>query len=428
MGDQVYGDGISTDSRPSTTDEWFARYSRRHAYSWSEHRIRNALRRRATYMMLDDHDVKDDWGTKFATDRPTRDVPAERIEGALMAYHAFQQAHNPPGRAARQDVLTAAVDYPFAWGHVGGYCLDLRTRRDVAGAGSPVLGCDQITRFQTWARGPARQYEAILLVSPVPLAFVDTPKLADALKAASVLVPLSGATLGALVGGATLGPLGAAVGWGVGSYFATDAASAIEVTNGRVTEPDMADQWSAIGNRPDLALVLDELFDLANDTARPRAVIVLGGDIHLGAIHEIHSSHFAHAACPVIWQFTSSPIGANPAAELLDHLSKSDLVELFDPDDWFPLCVTGSGTYSARIAGGTGGLLPVRNFGTLVINRLDSGRRLLVRGTIRGGPREPVRGIALPRDLELSLVYDLTRVCPTTTPITYPTPVPRRRR
>lgn len=191
--------------------------------------------------------------------------------------------------------------------------------------------------------------------------------------------------------------LGAVAGWGVGSYFGTQATADIELTNGRVTEPDMADQWSAIANRRDLAAVLDELFALANDATRPRAVIVLGGDIHLGAIHEIRSSDPAHTGCQVIWQFTSSPIGAPPASGLIDLLGQADVLEVFDPDDWFTLCATGTGLYSARITGGVGGLLPVRNFGTLVVNRLDSGRRLLVRGTIRGAPRPPVWGLQLPR-------------------------------
>ncbi len=367
------------------------------------------------------------WGTKFSTDTPSPDVSAEQIEAALLAYHAFQQATNPPGRAADNAVLTTPIDYPFSWGHIGGYCLDLRTHRDVKSAGSPVLGSGQIRRFQDWARGPARQYDAILLVSPVPLAFVDTPILTDVIKVASVAVPLGAAGLGALVGGAALGPLGAVAGWGVGSYFGTQATADIELTNGRVTEPDMADQWSAIANRRDLAVVLDELFALANDATRPRAVIVLGGDIHLGAIHEIRSSDPAHTGCQAIWQFTSSPIGAPPASGLIDLLGQADVLEVFDPDDWFTLCATGTGLYSARITGGVGGLLPVRNFGPLVVNRLDSGRRLLVRGTIRGAPRPPVWGFQLPRDLELALSYDLTRVGPPTAPISYPTPVRRRR-
>jgi hypothetical protein len=103
--------------------------------------------------------------------------------------------------------------------------------------------------------------------------------------------------------------------------------------------------------------VLDLLFDLANDNnpitgarrpnPRKRAVFVLGGDVHMGAVHIIRSNHDGrqgtrdHRANPVIYGLTSSPISHEPVdskfyinfiEDLSDRLDfdVTDLVGSFD--------------------------------------------------------------------------------------------------
>ena len=59
----------------------------------AQERIRELMGRVPTYMILDDHEIKDDWGTASP-------LPLEpgREDGALRAYRAFQHSHNPDGQ------------------------------------------------------------------------------------------------------------------------------------------------------------------------------------------------------------------------------------------------------------------------------------------------------------------------------------------
>jgi hypothetical protein len=312
---------------------------------------------------------------------------------------------------------------------VAAYVLDLRTRRGI-GAGSPILGADQIVRFQTWASTVASHADVVVLASPVPLAFVDVSALTEALKAIKLAGEVAGYVggfpgAGAVLGGIFGGGAGAFLGWEAGSWLQSKVDE-IEEVDGRITEPDLADQWSDPLNQSDLGVVLDTLFGLANDAARPKAVIVISGDVHLGAIHEIRSSAAvgAHSRHQVLYQFTSSPIGAAPAADLLGPLTAADLAGISNPNDWFNLCTTPIATYSARIVGGVGGLLATRNFGTLVINPKTSANTVDVRASIRSaGPRVPP---FLTDTLEMSLTYDLTAVNPPRPTFPVITPVRRR--
>ena len=84
-------------------DTWFERYVGRYHQFFSYWPMREVMRRTPTYMIFDDHDVKDDWGITEVQDEG-------RVDAALDAYRRFQQAHNPGG-ADRP-----AFHYDFTWG------------------------------------------------------------------------------------------------------------------------------------------------------------------------------------------------------------------------------------------------------------------------------------------------------------------------
>ena len=137
----------------------------------------------------------------------------------------------------------------------------------------------------------------------------------------------------------------------VGAY-AGHAYAASEISDAGfadLTSNDLADVLTWGPNQPDLAAVLEVLFDLASDVqpdgsqgGHPRAVIVLGGDVHSGSMHLIRSfpperGEHRHAQNPLMYQVTSSPISKNPATNRIyesvirhitpgEHITEMDLL------------------------------------------------------------------------------------------------------
>jgi hypothetical protein len=305
IGDQIYEDKIE---RMGGT--WEEKYWNRYHQYWVHRPMREVLRRTPTYMIFDDHEVKDDWGTQNKNDV----LEPGREPAALKAYDDFQQAHNPGG------VQSRVYHYGFRRGPAAFYVLDLRSNRK-KGDAFPVLGGPQFNDFQDWANGPARKADIVFVVATVPIAYLpvqEVRRLLDAYKSAGG--SLAG-RVGAVVGGATFGALGAALGAYIG-HRAVKKEIEEEYRDAGVAglyDSDMADMWALDRNQWDLRRVLETLFDLANDVqadgelgSRPRAVIVLGGDVHYGAIHAIVSKLPKHARNNRILQLTSSPISHAP--------------------------------------------------------------------------------------------------------------------
>ena len=122
IGDQIYGDKVK---RYWFSDNWFTRYVKRYDQLWTYWPMREVLRRTPTYMVLDDHEVKDDWGVVpvQAVDDDEgkgKDFIAEaRLAGALQAYRLFQHSHNP----GRPDQLF----YSFRRGPASFFVMDSRS-------------------------------------------------------------------------------------------------------------------------------------------------------------------------------------------------------------------------------------------------------------------------------------------------------------
>ena len=138
IGDQIYDVGMA-DSE-TDTDGWFERYVRRYNQLWAYQPLRDVLRRTPTCMMLDDHEVKDDWGVTTIDD-----IGRHRWQAALSAYRRFQDPLNPPGRT-----VPTVWDYGWRSGPIAFYMLDERSHRGFDKT-SNVLGAEQLARFRAWA-------------------------------------------------------------------------------------------------------------------------------------------------------------------------------------------------------------------------------------------------------------------------------------
>lgn len=319
VGDQIYENGLAAEG-----GRWLAPYVNRYQQYWTFWPMREALRRTPTYMVWDDHEIRDDWGGPWLggygkPSDPEYDYLKKReirdqFNDAAQAYRVFQQSHNPGG-------FDGNYYYSFRWGPASFFVMDGRSERGVYPE-SRILGPTQKEAIRAWARHPdTRAADIIFFITPVPIAYLpvgEVIRLVGELKKSAGTI---GGVVGYLAGGALAGIAGSLAGAYIGYRFAEDKVE----RDGKpmtkedlLTGLDLADHWTWERNQPDLEFVLDELFDLANDVQdgrvpdrtqrHARAVFILGGDVHAGAMHAIASNKPHHEKNRVILQLTSSPI------------------------------------------------------------------------------------------------------------------------
>ena len=400
IGDQIYGDytppplapaaaatAIATGIPPSNTPPpigWSAYYDNVYRYHWSVPQVRDALRRQPTYMLIDDHEVADDWGTTF--DRRSTNGKGNQVAAALGAFEACQQPHNPPTPPRPPG---SAYDFSFARGQVAFFAFDVRSQRNLD-ATHPVLGVDQMARFEVWcASSEVASADVIVAISPVPFAFCDVALATAAYKtiaaARSVLSVLGG-------GGLLWSVIDDAIGWSP-----MDLLPDVKTNRGRIVEPDLADQWANPAFQPELGHILGRLFDLQNDPARRRVVIALSGDSHIGGFHTITSPRPSDQGNNVIHQLIASPIGTSPNAALADARNNAD-----DILGSFALAHAGPGPFDF-FDGRVKVMRGARNFGTLSISRSGAGRSYDIRMSLHVQATDQIPESELRTDLHVDL-------------------------
>ncbi len=301
LGDQIYEDNIMYEG-----STWFDRYVSRYNAYWSLKCMRQVLRRVPTYMMLDDHEVMDDWGASLRATDPRSQDGRElrvRVSEALRAYSIFQQSHSPLGYR-----YGGQLHYSFKRGPASWFVFDLRSQRGFD-PDYPILGQAQFNEFEAWARSPDTNASDIIVVAcSVPIATLPVELMRRVAKKAAE-------NLGCLAG-LVLGPPGCLLGaWIAGQIYDSQEP-------GLLNENDILDRWNYSPNQCEMVRVLDVLGDLGNydmstGAQKPKAVFVLGGDVHMGMMHAILSRDAQrHNRNPFIYQLTSSPISRAPAPTL----------------------------------------------------------------------------------------------------------------
>ena len=137
-----------------------------------------------TYMIWDDHEIGDGWGSYYFRKKGKPDglhrlLPAFEERGltyeegrtlmqrmfraARQAYIEYEHSHNPP-------TAKGAFDYAFQRGGCAFYVLDGRGQRDVERKSYCILGQDQFKRFANWANALTPEETPFLfVVSAVPV-------------------------------------------------------------------------------------------------------------------------------------------------------------------------------------------------------------------------------------------------------------------
>jgi len=313
MGDQVYIDedkqNIFEEFLESPPPVRRKALAEKYRMNWSREPVRRVMANVPTYMMWDDHDIRDGWGS-LASDSETlvqlyprgKDIFLKStafFEDARDVYWHFQACHNPlafPGQPPLHNERRA-MPYVFRCGRLMVLMLDSRGERDVFREELPILGSRQWQFIGEVFDGLPEDVDALAVMTPTPIASLDPHGQSQKLmgertddvesfkkgdfhglfnphKAETDLEKVEDFVKAAV--SARLSRLtGSPVNWGFFQISNIDEAR---------------DQWSHKFSRPEQTALIRAAGKarLTNrSTGSPRGLIFLSGDIHTGCIFDI---------------------------------------------------------------------------------------------------------------------------------------------
>ena len=278
-GDQIYADGNSkisiwqwlkkikekiTDLPPEERREimtsWYRDLYRGY---WGPLDLRRVFRSYPTYMIWDDHEIMDGWGS-YTKDELSNHLDSiwewenqgenlalaeDMFVAAKRVYDEYQHCHNPATRKGQWD-------YAFEWGQAAFFVLDMRGHRNFERAENRILGEAQLARLLAWFDGPAtRNARVLFIVSPVPVVHASE----------------------FIVNHMDLNAFGLA--------------------------DDLRDEWEHETNWEERDQILDKVFAVSK--ADGKRIVFLSGDVHIGAAFKLSRKGFGEAK---VYQLTSSAI------------------------------------------------------------------------------------------------------------------------
>lgn len=283
-GDQVYSDGNNDvsifswltkpsvkraiDAMPSTDRQEIMQSWYRDIYRgyWGPLDLRRVLRAFPTYMIWDDHEIMDGWGSygnaelsnhldtiwQWENTALNVEIAHDMFAAATSVYKEYQHCHNPV-------TADGQFDYPISWGPCALYVLDMRGHRDFNRQGDSahrILGEAQMDRVLHWLESDeVKQAKAVFIVSPVPVVHVDE----------------------FVVNSLDLAAIGLA--------------------------DDLRDEWGHKSNWYERDRLLEAVFKLSH--GKKKRVCFLSGDVHIGAGFELSRPGYGDAR---VYQLTSSAI------------------------------------------------------------------------------------------------------------------------
>ncbi|WP_457442690.1 alkaline phosphatase D family protein [Roseateles sp. P5_E4] len=166
VGDQIYADATAGLMDPMRRDE---RYDQPHQKALRASGMRSLLRSMPVQMLLDDHEIVDNW--EPTPEKVEQARPIDALRNRLLRHHGFsafrryqRMAHGRFSHSATADMHFLHAGFPF-------YLADTRTGRTARGSTVPqaqqsILSHRQEQRLQAWLK---RHREAVK--------FVATPSL-----------------------------------------------------------------------------------------------------------------------------------------------------------------------------------------------------------------------------------------------------------
>jgi phosphodiesterase/alkaline phosphatase D-like protein len=198
LGDQIYADGWQhngINKLAITTAE----YRQVYAYSWSRQPFQNLLKNLPAFMILDDHEVDNDWHwedkhkrwaeipfyekfLRWLKRRPKdeRFLTIHRVRDAMEAYWEHQGIHgpapidplrlDPSGRFAIHE-SEGSLAYKFNFGNANFFVMDTRTSRIKSRGYSQIMTERQWQALETWLLEEQDKFPVRFLVSSSSILF-----------------------------------------------------------------------------------------------------------------------------------------------------------------------------------------------------------------------------------------------------------------
>lgn len=283
-GDQVYSDGTDylniwaylkkvkkEDPQVSDMRSWYRDIYRGY---WGFPDVKAVHRSFPNYMIWDDHEIKDGWGSftraelsneldslfEWENQEENLKLADRMFEAAELTFFEYQHAHNP---------ATPEGQYDFSVSHCGAdhFFLDMRGFRDFERGDYAILGKAQYDRLKAWAGSlDSGRPGPIFVVSPVPMVHLKD--------------------------------------------FVSNLLDWLSIFGAR---DDVRDHWAHEKHHKEFRQVLDTLFRASSRTGRP--LVVLSGDVHLGSVFEIIDDKKKYPGARV-YQVTSSAITYAPLGQI----------------------------------------------------------------------------------------------------------------
>ena len=182
LGDQIYAD-VGENNGLGHVAVNLPEYREIYRHVWSNKYLRKLLGRTPAFMILDDHEVDNDWHwTDRGLSRPAisglnrlfrllRGRPREeqflsqpRARAALKANWEHQAIH-APGKLSESGTLA----YSFEFGRAAFFVLDTRTQRFISRTDRQLLGDKQWSMLTNWLRRAAYEYPVKFIVSSISI-------------------------------------------------------------------------------------------------------------------------------------------------------------------------------------------------------------------------------------------------------------------
>ncbi|HKI55302.1 MAG TPA: alkaline phosphatase D family protein, partial [Anaerolineales bacterium] len=198
LGDQIYAD-IAKNNGIGKVAVTLDDYRSAYAYAWSRPPIQKLLPDLPLFMIIDDHEVDNDWRfndpDRVSSSTPIHDhflrwlkgvpaaqrqLPMERVRAALKAYQEHQAMHAPKmllplkvdsqGHFMFQSDDEGTFAYTFTFGGAAFFVLDTRTQRVKKGK-NILLGEAQWQQLEQWFLKVKDKYPVKFLVSSGTILF-----------------------------------------------------------------------------------------------------------------------------------------------------------------------------------------------------------------------------------------------------------------
>lgn len=143
LGDQVYVDDMNI----VAPDREYQDILHKYQTAFSQPHIRQLMAQVPTYMILDDHEIEDNW--------PARASNNDQLlfNNAMRAYEVYQCSHGPAHPLLPSGQLERSIShywYQFADGDIEWFVLDTRTRRTLSKADRRILDSEQEHALLDW--------------------------------------------------------------------------------------------------------------------------------------------------------------------------------------------------------------------------------------------------------------------------------------